>query len=102
MRVGPAAGDELAMHSPRHRNVVALLRRAGLATLLLDLLSPQAGLRGANVFGTCWSPASARCGPVYRSSTWAVVPIAHDADPDPRLTASLAFPHWLCTEGMAG
>ena len=33
---------------------------------------------------------------------WAVVPSAHDADPDPRLTASLAFPHWLCTEGMAG
>ena len=97
-----AHGSGSSGHSPRHRNVVALLRRAGLATLLLDLLSPQAELRRANVFGTCWSPASARCGPVYRSSTWAVVPIAHDADPDPRLTASLAFPHWLCTEGMAG
>jgi putative phosphoribosyl transferase len=45
-----AHGSGSGRHSPRNRYVAAVLQRAGLATLLFDLLTPQEELRRANVF----------------------------------------------------
>jgi putative phosphoribosyl transferase len=45
-----AHGSGSGRHSPRNRLVAAVLNRAGLATLLLDLLTPQEELDRANVF----------------------------------------------------
>ncbi|MGD9529981.1 phosphoribosyltransferase family protein [Pseudonocardia sp.] len=45
-----AHGSGSSRHSPRNRYVAGVLQRAGLATLLFDLLTPQEELRRANVF----------------------------------------------------
>lgn len=45
-----AHGSGSGRHSPRNRFVAATLRRAGLGTLLLDLLTPGEELNRANVF----------------------------------------------------
>ncbi|MEV8148205.1 phosphoribosyltransferase family protein [Arthrobacter sp. NPDC080073] len=45
-----AHGSGSGRHSPRNRFVAATLRRAGLGTLLLDLLTPEEELNRANVF----------------------------------------------------
>lgn len=45
-----AHGSGSSRHSPRNRFVAAALQRAGLGTLLLDLLSPAEELDRANVF----------------------------------------------------
>jgi putative phosphoribosyl transferase len=45
-----AHGSRSSRHSPRNRYVAGVLGRAGLATLLFDLLTPQEELRRANVF----------------------------------------------------
>jgi putative phosphoribosyl transferase len=45
-----AHGSGSSRHSPRNRFVASTLQRAGLATLLLDLLSPGEALDRANVF----------------------------------------------------
>jgi putative phosphoribosyl transferase len=45
-----AHGSGSGRHSPRNRFVAAVLQRAGLGTLLLDLLSPGEELDRANVF----------------------------------------------------
>jgi putative phosphoribosyl transferase len=45
-----AHGSGSSRHSPRNRYVACVLQRAGLATLLFDLLTPQEELRRANVF----------------------------------------------------
>lgn len=46
-----AHGSGSSRHSPRNRFVAEVLQRAGLATLLFDLLTPQEELNRANVFG---------------------------------------------------
>ena len=45
-----AHGSGSSRHSPRNRSVARRLNRAGLATLLLDLLTPQEELDRARVF----------------------------------------------------
>ncbi|MGZ4437274.1 MAG: phosphoribosyltransferase family protein [Nocardioidaceae bacterium] len=45
-----AHGSGSSRHSPRNRYVAGLLNRAGLATLLFDLLTDEEELRRANVF----------------------------------------------------
>ncbi|MGP3690037.1 phosphoribosyltransferase family protein [Streptomyces sp. IBSNAI002] len=45
-----AHGSGSSRHSPRNRSVAAALRRAGLGTLLFDLLTPAEEARRANVF----------------------------------------------------
>ncbi|CAN5267155.1 phosphoribosyltransferase family protein [soil metagenome] len=45
-----AHGSGSSRHSPRNRFVASVLQRAGLGTLLLDLLSPAEELARANVF----------------------------------------------------
>lgn len=45
-----AHGSGSSRHSPRNREVAGVLQHAGLATLLLDLLTPHEELRRANVF----------------------------------------------------
>jgi putative phosphoribosyl transferase len=45
-----AHGSGSSRHSPRNRHVAARLNRSGLATLLLDLLSPEEELDRRNVF----------------------------------------------------
>jgi putative phosphoribosyl transferase len=45
-----AHGSGSSRHSPRNRLVAEVLQRAGLGTLLLDLLSPEEELNRANVF----------------------------------------------------
>ncbi len=45
-----AHGSGSSRHSPRNRSVATALRRAGLGTLLLDLLTPTEEARRANVF----------------------------------------------------
>ncbi len=45
-----AHGSGSGRHSPRNRFVAATLQRAGLGTLLLDLLTPEEELNRANVF----------------------------------------------------
>jgi len=45
-----AHGSGSSRHSPRNRYVAWVLQRAGMATLLFDLLTPQEELRRANVF----------------------------------------------------
>ena len=45
-----AHGSGSSRHSPRNRYVAGVLQRAGLATLLFDLLTPQEELHRANVF----------------------------------------------------
>jgi predicted phosphoribosyltransferase/dienelactone hydrolase len=45
-----AHGSGSSRHSPRNRCVAAVLQQAGLATLLLDLLTPVEGLEHSNVF----------------------------------------------------
>lgn len=45
-----AHGSGSSRHSPRNRLVADVLQRAGLGTLLLDLLSPEEELNRANVF----------------------------------------------------
>ncbi|HEX5333215.1 MAG TPA: phosphoribosyltransferase family protein [Cellulomonas sp.] len=45
-----AHGSGSSRHSPRNRFVASVLQRAGLGTLLLDLLSPEEELARANVF----------------------------------------------------
>ena len=45
-----AHGSGSSRHSPRNRYVAEVLHRAGLATLLFDLLTPQEELNRANVF----------------------------------------------------
>jgi predicted phosphoribosyltransferase/dienelactone hydrolase len=45
-----AHGSGSSRHSPRNRHVAASLNRAGLATLLLDLLTPEEELDRRNVF----------------------------------------------------
>ncbi|MBP1134796.1 putative phosphoribosyl transferase [Arthrobacter sp. PvP023] len=45
-----AHGSGSSRHSPRNRFVAAFLQRAGLGTLLLDLLTPAEELNRANVF----------------------------------------------------
>lgn len=45
-----AHGSGSSRHSPRNRFVAAVLQRAGLATLLLDLLTPAEERERANVF----------------------------------------------------
>ena len=45
-----AHGSGSSRHSPRNRFVAAVLHRAGLGTLLLDLLTPEEELNRANVF----------------------------------------------------
>jgi dienelactone hydrolase len=45
-----AHGSGSGRHSPRNRYVADVLRRAGLATLLFDLLTPDEELDRANVF----------------------------------------------------
>ncbi|HTK67014.1 MAG TPA: phosphoribosyltransferase family protein [Pseudonocardia sp.] len=45
-----AHGSGSSRHSPRNRYVAAVLQRAGLATLLLDLLTPAEEVHRANVF----------------------------------------------------
>jgi putative phosphoribosyl transferase len=45
-----AHGSGSSRHSPRNRHVAAILNRHGLATLLLDLLTPEEELDRRNVF----------------------------------------------------
>ena len=45
-----AHGSGSSRHSPRNRHVAAQLNRSGLATLLVDLLTPQEELDRRNVF----------------------------------------------------
>jgi putative phosphoribosyl transferase len=45
-----AHGSGSSRHSPRNRYVAGVLQKAGLATLLFDLLTPQEELHRANVF----------------------------------------------------
>jgi putative phosphoribosyl transferase len=45
-----AHGSGSSRHSPRNRRVAAVLRQAGLATLLLDLLTPAEELERSSVF----------------------------------------------------
>jgi putative phosphoribosyl transferase len=45
-----AHGSGSSRHSPRNRYVAGVLQRAGMATLLFDLLTPQEELHRANVF----------------------------------------------------
>lgn len=45
-----AHGSGSSRHSPRNRYVAAVLQRAGLATLLLDLLTPAEELERSSVF----------------------------------------------------
>jgi len=45
-----AHGSGSSRHSPRNRFVAGVLYRAGLGTLLLDLLTPEEELNRANVF----------------------------------------------------
>lgn len=45
-----AHGSGSSRHSPRNRSVAAALNRAGVGTLLFDLLTPEEGRDRANVF----------------------------------------------------
>ena len=97
-----AHGSGSSRHSSRNRCVAAPLRRAGLATLLLDLLSPQEELRRATVFdiellaarlagAAAWVRNQAACErlPValFGASTGAAAALWAAAEPDADIAA---------------
>jgi putative phosphoribosyl transferase len=97
-----AHGSGSSRHSPRNRQVAARLHRAGLATLLFDLLTPAEEADRANVFDidllarrligvTTWlggRPDSRhrRIG-YFGASTGAAAALAAAADPQARVAA---------------
>jgi putative phosphoribosyl transferase len=97
-----AHGSGSSRHSPRNRSVAAVLQRAGLGTLLLDLLSPEEELARANVFdiellaerlaaatrwlGTRPDNASGRVG-YFGASTGAGAALWAAAEPDSTVAA---------------
>ena len=97
-----AHGSGSSRHSPRNRFVASVLQRAGLGTLLLDLLSPTEELARANVFdiellagrlaaATSWlgsrpDSASARVG-YFGASTGAGAALWAAAEPGSRVAA---------------
>lgn len=97
-----AHGSGSSRHSPRNRFVASVLQRAGLGTLLLDLLSPTEELARANVFdiellagrlaaATSWlgsrpDSASARVG-YFGASTGAGAALWAAGEPGSRVAA---------------
>lgn len=97
-----AHGSGSSRHSPRNRFVAAVLQRAGLATLLLDLLTPAEERERSNVFdvrllgerlldATSWAAtvppmASAPLG-YFGASTGAAAALWAAAQPDCPVTA---------------
>jgi putative phosphoribosyl transferase len=94
-------GSGSSRHSPRNRYVAGVLQRAGLATLLFDLLTPGEEADRANVFDiellagrldavTCWARARRACRglPVgyFGASTGAAAALWAVAD-DPEIAA---------------
>ncbi|OJY51984.1 phosphoribosyltransferase family protein [Pseudonocardia sp. 73-21] len=97
-----AHGSGSGRLSPRNRRVAAVLQRAGLATLLLDLLSPREERDRANVFdvdllavrlagATAWVRRQPGCEglPValFGASTGAAAALWAAADPDADIAA---------------
>ncbi len=97
-----AHGSGSSRHSPRNRHVASLLGRAGLGTLLFDLLSPDEELDRANVFDiellggrltgvTAWlrSPAGTTDLPVgyFGASTGSAAALWAAAEPDADVAA---------------
>ncbi|WP_024288521.1 phosphoribosyltransferase family protein [Cellulomonas sp. KRMCY2] len=97
-----AHGSGSSRHSPRNRLVASALQRAGLGTLLLDLLTPSEELDRANVFdiellagrlaaATRWlgtRPDSAACRVGwFGASTGAGAALWAAAEPDPPVAA---------------
>ena len=97
-----AHGSGSSRHSPRNRFVAAVLQRAGLGTLLLDLLTPAEEHDRANVFDidllarrlvatTRWlegrpDTAHARVG-LFGASTGAAAALVAAADPETHVAA---------------
>ena len=97
-----AHGSGSSRHSPRNRFVAEVLYRAGLGTLLLDLLTPDEEVDRANVFdiellagrltaattwlGTRSDTASCRIG-YFGASTGAGAALWATADAGPRISA---------------
>src|SRR5664280_2557107 len=107
-----AHGSGSSRHSPRNRFVADVLHRAGLGTLLLDLLTPDEEVDRANVFdiellagrltaatewlGTRSDTASCRIG-YFGASTGAGAALWAAADAGPRISAVVsggAVPTW--------
>jgi len=97
-----AHGSGSSRHSPRNRHVASVLGRAGLGTLLFDLLSPEEELDRANVFDielladrlvgvTAWlrSPAGISGLPIgyFGASTGAAAALWAAAEPDADVAA---------------
>ena len=90
-----AHGSGSSRHSPRNRQVAAVLRRAGLGTLLADLLTPEEARERARVFDidllaarlalvSAWArdqPGSGRLG-WFGASTGAAAALRAAAEPD--------------------
>jgi putative phosphoribosyl transferase len=89
-----AHGSGSSRHSPRNRYVAAVLARAGLATLLFDLLTPAEEADRANVFDigllasrlsqvTAWLRAQRPPGPIgyFGASTGAAAALWSAAEP---------------------
>jgi putative phosphoribosyl transferase len=97
-----AHGSGSSRHSPRNRFVASVLRRAGLGTLLLDLLTPAEEVDRGNVFdiallalrltaatrwlGTKEETSSSRVG-YFGASTGAGAALWAAAEPDARIAA---------------
>jgi putative phosphoribosyl transferase len=97
-----AHGSGSSRHSPRNRFVATVLNRAGLGTLLFDLLTPTEEVDRANVFDiellarrlvevTDWLRAEAGGPPVpigyFGASTGAAAALCAAADPDADIAA---------------
>jgi putative phosphoribosyl transferase len=92
-----AHGSGSSRHSPRNRQVATVLQQAGLATLLLDLLTPAEEPRRSNVFdirllgdrlgdATRWAAALPQLAPApigyFGASTGAAAALWAAAQPD--------------------
>jgi putative phosphoribosyl transferase len=97
-----AHGSGSSRHSPRNRHVAAILNRHGLATLLLDLLTPEEELDRRNVFdipllaerllaATAWAKEQPELGglPIgyFGASTGAAAALSAAADAGDRISA---------------
>lgn len=97
-----AHGSGSSRHSPRNRHVAANLNRHGLATLLLDLLTPEEELDRRNVFdiplladrlltATAWAKEQPELGglPIgyFGASTGAAAALSAAADAGDRISA---------------
>jgi putative phosphoribosyl transferase len=97
-----AHGSGSSRHSPRNRYVAQVLRDAGLATLLFDLLDADEEADRANVFaidllaerltaGLAWARAQPECRPLpvglFGASTGAAAALWVAAEPDSEVEA---------------